>query len=58
LPHKIQAEEKALAAKEITITPRDVDRLIDWIRRTGKPQTTKSLARRYLEMLREDKGIK
>jgi len=47
-----------LAAKEITITSRDVERLIEWIRRTGRPQTTKSLARRYLEMLREDKGIR
>lgn len=47
-----------MAAKEVTITPRDVDRLIEWIRRTGRPQTTKSLARRYLEMLREEKGIR
>jgi hypothetical protein len=51
-------EEKELPAKEITITPRDIDRLIEWIRRSGRPQTTKSLAQRYLEMLREDKGIR
>jgi len=37
---------------------RDVERLIDWMRRTGRPQTARSLARRYLEILREDRGIK
>ena len=47
-----------MAAKEITVTSRDVDRLIEWIRRTGRLQTTKSIARRYLEMLREDQGIR
>ena len=37
---------------------RDMERLIDWMRRTGKPQTVESLVRRYVEMLREDRGIK
>jgi hypothetical protein len=37
---------------------RDMERLIDWMRRSGRPQTVESLARRYLEMLREDRGTK
>jgi hypothetical protein len=47
-----------LAAKELTISMRDMERLIDWMRRTGKPQTIDSLVRRYLEMLREERGIR
>jgi hypothetical protein len=47
-----------LAATDINITMRDVERLIEWMRRTGRPQTARSLARRYLEMLRDDRGIK
>jgi hypothetical protein len=47
-----------LAATDINITMRDMERLIDWMRRTGRPQTARSLARRYLEMLREERGIK
>lgn len=47
-----------MAGKEITISMRDMERLIDWMRRTGKPQTIESLVRRYLEMLREERGIR
>ncbi len=47
-----------MATNDINITMRDMERLIDWMRRSGRPQTVETLARRYLEMLREDKGIK
>ena len=47
-----------MAAKEITISMRDMERLVDWMRRTGKPQTVESLVRRYIEMLREERGIR
>ena len=47
-----------MAANDISISMRDMERLIDWMRRTGRPQTVESLARRYLEMLREERGIK
>ena len=47
-----------MAGKEISVTMRDMERLIDWMRRTGRPQTIQSLARRYLEMLREERGIR
>jgi hypothetical protein len=42
----------------LTISMRDMDRLVDWMRRSGHPQTIESLTRRWLEMLREDRGIK
>lgn len=47
-----------MAAKDISISMRDMERLIDWMRRTGKPQTIESLVRRYVEMLREERGIR
>ncbi|HET9493359.1 MAG TPA: hypothetical protein VFR15_03935 [Chloroflexia bacterium] len=47
-----------MAAKDISISMRDMERLIDWMRRTGRPQTIDSLVRRYLEMLREERGIR
>ena len=46
------------ASSTINLTMRDMERLIDWMRRTGRPQTIESLTRRYLEMLREERGIK
>ena len=47
-----------MAGKEISISMRDMERLIDWMRRTGRPQTVQTMARRYLEMLREERGIR
>jgi hypothetical protein len=35
-----------------------MERLIDWMRRSGKPQTIDSLVRRYLEILREERGMR
>ncbi len=47
-----------MAATDISISMRDMERLIDWMRRSGKPQTVESLTRRYIEVLREERGIK
>lgn len=47
-----------MAGNDIALSSRDLDRLIDWMRRTGRPQTTSTLARRYLEMLREERDIR
>jgi hypothetical protein len=47
-----------LATNDITPTTRDMERLIDWMRRSGRPQTVSSLVRRYLEMVREERGIR
>jgi hypothetical protein len=47
-----------LPGKDISISIRDMERLIDWMRRTGKPQTIESLVRRYLELLREERGVR
>jgi hypothetical protein len=51
-------KEQSLAGKEISISMREMERLIDWMRRTGRPQTVQTLARRYLEMLRDERGIR
>ncbi len=47
-----------MAAKDITPTARDLERLVDWMRRSGRPQTINSLVRRYLEIVREERGIR
>ena len=47
-----------MAATDISFSSRDMERLVDWMRRSGHPQTVASLTRRYLEMLREERGIR
>lgn len=47
-----------MAATEISFSNRDMERLVDWMRRSGRPQTIAGLTRRYLEMLREERGIR
>lgn len=47
-----------MAGNDVSISMREMERLIEWMRRSGRPQTIRSLARRYLEMLREDRGIR
>lgn len=40
--------------EELKIRPMDIDRLIEWLRRTGRPQTAEALARHYLDRLRQE----
>ena len=47
-----------MAANDISFSARDMERLVEWMRRSGRPQTVATLARRYLEMLREERGIR
>ena len=47
-----------MAANDITPKARDMERLVEWMRRSGRPQTIQSLVRRYLETVREERGIR
>ena len=40
--------------EELRIRPIDIDRLIELMRRSGRPQTTEDLVRYYLERLRQE----
>jgi hypothetical protein len=51
-------EGDSLANNEVSVTARDIEKLADWMRRSGRPQTVSTLARRYIEMLREERGIR
>jgi hypothetical protein len=51
-------EGDSLANNEVFVTTRDIEKLADWMRRSGRPQTVSTLARRYIEMLREERGIR
>ena len=40
--------------EELRIRPQDLDRLLELMRRTGKPRSTAELVRLWLERLRDD----
>jgi hypothetical protein len=40
--------------EELRIRPMDIDRLIELLRRSGRPQTIEALTRFYLERLRQE----
>ena len=44
----------ALVEEELRIRPQDLDRLLDWMRRSGRPRTTEELVRFWLERLRDE----
>jgi hypothetical protein len=35
-----------------------IDKLVEFVQRSGKPQTTEALVKRYMENLKEAAGIK
>jgi hypothetical protein len=41
---------------ELKVRQTDLDRLLDWMRRSGRPRTTAELVRFWLERLREEAG--
>ena len=47
-----------MAGTDISFSTREMERLVEWMRRSGHPQTVATLTRRYLEMLREERGIR
>jgi hypothetical protein len=40
--------------EELRIRPQDLDRLLEWMRRSGRPRTTEELVRFWLERLRDE----
>jgi hypothetical protein len=42
-------------AKPVKIGPEQLEKLIEFVRRSGKPQTLETLTRRYIELLKEGK---
>ncbi len=41
--------------KPAKIGPEQLERLVEFIRRSGKPQNLEALTRRYIEILKENK---
>jgi hypothetical protein len=35
-----------------------LERLVEWLRKSNRPQSLKSLTRRYIELLKESAGVK
>ena len=46
--------EGELVEEELRIRPQDLDRLLEWMRRSGRPRTTEELVRFWLERLRDE----
>ena len=38
----------------LKVTPEHLERLVEFIRRSGRPQTLEALTRRYIELLRDE----
>jgi hypothetical protein len=51
-----------MAEKELNLSLKvdsaQVDKLVEFLQRSGKPQTTEALVKRFIENLREAAGIK
>ena len=47
-------ERGTLVEEELRIRPQDLDRLLEWMRRSGRPRTTEELLRFWLERLRDE----
>ncbi len=41
---------------ELRVRPVDLDRLLEWMRRSGRPRATAELVRLWLERLRDEAG--
>jgi hypothetical protein len=42
-------------SKQVKPGPSELEKLAEFIRRSGKPQTLQALTRRYIEILKENK---
>ena len=38
----------------LKVTPEQLERLVEFVRRSGRPQTLEALTRRYMELLKEE----
>lgn len=40
----------------LKVSPEQLEKLVDFIRRSGRPQSLESLTRRYIELVKEKEG--
>ncbi len=43
---------------KIKVDSAQLDKLVEWMRRSGRPQSMKALTKRYIELLKEAAGAK
>ncbi len=53
----MQGQFKQVDTK-LTVETAQVDKLVEWLRRTGRPQSIKNVTKRYIELLKEAAGTK
>ncbi len=42
----------------VKVSAEQLEKLVEYIRRSGRPQTLETLTRRYVEILRDNAGIR
>jgi|GEM_PF-1555159 Holliday junction resolvase len=43
---------------KVKVEAAQVEKLVEWVRRSGRPQNLKALTKRYIEILKEGAGTK
>jgi len=41
----------------LKLTPEQLEKLVEFVRRSGRPQTLEALTKRYVELLKEKEGL-
>ena len=54
IPRVAEMGENGPVNEDLRVRQQDLDRLLDWMRRSGRPRSTPELLRFWLERLREE----
>jgi Holliday junction resolvase len=41
----------------LKVTPEQLEKLVEFVRRSGRPQTLEALTKRYIELVKEKEGV-
>jgi Holliday junction resolvase len=41
----------------LKLTPEQLEKMVEFVRRSGRPQTLEALTKRYIELLKEKEGL-
>lgn len=44
-------------ATTLKVTPEQLEKLVEFVRRSGRPQTLEALTKRYVELVKEKEGV-
>ena len=41
----------------LKVTPEQLEKLVEFVRRSGRPQTLEALTKRYIDLVKEKEGV-